>query len=340
MLNNIYSTPLHGVELFLCEQLFNESSRQLPYSLLIQYGSISEPSTKALWELQDAGANYSTHLALFRASADSYVLSVDCEGKGKFAIGPGSITIDWEDGGTSAAHYFQTLAISLWLELQGVVCIHANAVKVGNKTVAFIAPSGMGKSTISAYMQQQGFAWLTDDMLALHQTVSEQTWVVYPSWPKARMWPDAIESVGVSGNDKLSKVHKRFAKLELELPDNDAYSGTKLDAIYILSRSGAQLASLKQNTRLLAPSGSYLSEPTSNIALSDISSSTALMALLQNSILGNAYSSLALEQARFSQLSELVSNVPIKQLHYPSGLSNLNHVCKLVLEDLQYLEPS
>jgi hypothetical protein len=75
-------------------------------------------------------------------------------------------------------------------------------------------------------MQQQGYNWLTDDMLAVHPNN-----MVYASWPKARMWPDSVEQVANEQSQDLGKVHQRFAKRELNLPTVDALKPHKLSAI-------------------------------------------------------------------------------------------------------------
>jgi energy-coupling factor transporter ATP-binding protein EcfA2 len=347
-----YSAPLHGADLFSGSLLSSQNSNNhslssnhkiensLPFALTLTEGEVHVPATaKPIWQLKDSGKHYTTTVELFKLTDNSLVLSVDCEGKGKFAITGSSIQIDWQAGGTSAAHYFQTLGMALWLEVNSIPCIHANALAIEGKCIALIAPSGMGKSTLSAYMQQQGALWLTDDMLALHKRKSEQAYYVYPSWPKARMWPDSVQEVAQQSAQKMNKVHERFSKVELNLPEIDARRGYKLDAIYVLNRNGADLASLQHNQRLMTRStenqrGGYLAAATSDLGLVDINSSMALMALLQNSMLGSAYSSLDIEQRRLQQLSGVVNALPIKQIHYKNSYESLIDVHKLIVNDL------
>lgn len=346
MLNKQYSTPLHGVELFLNKTKTTQRSSQidggfkLPYGLEIFEGKVSPPDdSPVIWQLSDKGARYHSHIRMYHPSEQLWIMSIDCEGKGKFAITPNSITIDWDSSGTDSSHYFQTLAIALWLELKSVLCIHANAVVIDGKCIALIAPSGMGKSTLSAFLQETGACWLTDDMLALHQCKHTHKYIAYPSWAKARIWPDSMQHVLKKSAMSPNKVHERFDKLEIDLPVNDSFRGFELHAIYALNRNGAELASLKKNPTLMTNdmvgNGSYLTNNRSRNQIIGVNNSLALMALLQNSILGDAYSALCLEHTRLKQMSDLLSSVSMKQIHYESTFNGLKKVHELLKSDLK-----
>ena len=53
------------------------------------------------------------------------------------------------------------------LTLQGEEPLHSTAVDLGGFAVAFLGPSGIGKTTLAAYLVQQGATLLTDDVLRL-----------------------------------------------------------------------------------------------------------------------------------------------------------------------------
>lgn len=325
MLNNIYSTPLHGVECFVGSGKQNKTT--LPYSVNVYEEKITlANNAQPIWSLVDEGKRYATKLNIYNHASGGMVLDVKCEGKGRFLLNKNNIVIDWELGGTDSTHYFQTIAMAFWLELNSVPCIHANALEFNGETIAFIGPSGMGKSTLSAHLQKQGFKWLTDDMLAVHQSEA-----VYASWPKARMWPDSVEHVAKAQSDDLSKVHERFAKRELNLPAVDSLQPHKLSAIYLLNRQGAKLNNLELSVNLKADKTFKLARNNGNAYISDVKTSIGLIALLQNSMLGSAYSCLGLEKERLRQLSLLMANVPIRQINYKSDFSGLAEVQDLVI---------
>jgi len=330
MLNSLYATPSHGVAFFVSgAQQFNTSCT-LPYSLEISQQSFTIPANASLiWSLNDEGARYSTSLKIYLLPDQTHVLQVDCEGHGQFHLSDDKITIDWRSGGTDSSHYFQTIAMSLWLEMQGILCIHANALEYNGKTIALIGPSGMGKSTLSAYLQANGFNWLTDDMLAIHKQE-----MIYPSWPKARMWPDSVQNVTQESAESLNKVHQRFNKRELDLPKLDTSIPKHLDAIFLLNREGANLKNIDACVNLRQVSATSHSSSTLSAHISSINSSIAFMALLQNSMLGSAYSPLGLETARLRSLSALIQKVPVQQLNYANNYATLASVKELLIQNL------
>jgi hypothetical protein len=343
MLNNIYSTPLHGVECFF-ESRKNTS---LPLSLQLREDTIViPPNAKALWTVQDQSKNYTTNIFLYELSDNAILIDIQCEGVGKFLIHNNTMTIDWEENGTDSAHYFQSIAIALWLELKQVLCIHANVLEHDGKCIALIGPSGMGKSTLSAYLQQQGFTWLTDDMMAVHglPSISDSTnktigGIVYPSWPQARMWPDSVDQFESEQLSATNKVHTRFSKMHMSLPQSNAEKALRLDAIYVLSREGANLSSLSQNNTLMVgnKNASYLVPANTVNSINQVNATSALMALLQNSMLGGAFASLGIEKERLSRLSTLVNKVPVKQIHYASRYEDLATVHALIKHDIESL---
>src|SRR5205809_674139 len=51
------------------------------------------------------------------------------------------------------------------LRLRGVVCLHASVVGIGDWSVGFVGPKGVGKSTLAAVLGGRGFPVLSDDIL-------------------------------------------------------------------------------------------------------------------------------------------------------------------------------
>jgi hypothetical protein len=53
--------------------------------------------------------------------------------------------------------------------LQGLELFHASAVEVDGRTLAFVAASGTGKTSVAAHLVASGAAFVTDDVLALER---------------------------------------------------------------------------------------------------------------------------------------------------------------------------
>jgi hypothetical protein len=59
-------------------------------------------------------------------------------------------------------------ALLAWqLYMRGSLVLHASAVQVGDRIIAFVGPSGRGKSTMAAIMCASGARILTDDLLRI-----------------------------------------------------------------------------------------------------------------------------------------------------------------------------
>lgn len=305
--------PLHGVA---CAPFGSEKqSSSMPYNLSLNFESIVEGTLgEKIWSLTDAGERYRTELNLF-SSTTSKSLKVNCEGHGVFKFAGDQLTIDWQKLGTDSAHYFQTVGLAVWLELNQVLCIHGNALEYKGQAIGLVAPSGTGKSTLSAKLCDSGFSWMTDDMMALHPENNSEQFRIYPSWPVARLWPDSVENELNVDLASLDKVHDGFNKrvVNLKSKTSSGNSSQILKTIYVLNR---------------------VADATSSCEIKTVKGSRALILMLQNSILGDAYKAMGVEKNRIATLSKLLENISIKEVTYRNGSHNLNIVRNHILEDL------
>lgn len=98
----------------------------------------------------------------------------------------------WSVPGVSEAtieHLYLNQALPLALSRQRKLVFHASAVEVDGSAIAFMAESGLGKSTLTASFITQGFRFLTDDGLQLEET--DDGYAVLPSHPSIRLWKDS-----------------------------------------------------------------------------------------------------------------------------------------------------
>lgn len=78
----------------------------------------------------------------------------------------------------------------LVLRLQGVVSLHASAVELDGRAVAFAGGGGAGKSTLAAQLALGGSAVVTDDILALEETAAG--FHARPVAGPLKLWPDSV----------------------------------------------------------------------------------------------------------------------------------------------------
>ena len=97
-----------------------------------------------------------------------------------------------------ACTYLAGPVLSFAFRLRREFSLHASAVAVGDRAVAFAGPHGAGKSTTVAALGRRGFPVLTDDILRL--TPSETGWDAHSFGGLLRLWPDGETIVfGTSG---------------------------------------------------------------------------------------------------------------------------------------------
>jgi hypothetical protein len=108
---------------------------------------------------------------------------IDARGARIWATWPASLTIE------DTATYLLGPVLGFYLRLRGLVCLHASAVMLDGRCVAFLGPAGSGKSTLAAAFAAQGHAIVTEDVACLDE--SGGAFAVRPGYPRIRLWEDS-----------------------------------------------------------------------------------------------------------------------------------------------------
>jgi len=331
--DQVFQTPLHGVQLLPAQGggLLGIAGECVRTVQLAAPRYFPLPKTKPLWRLQDQGERYTSTIELFDEPARQ-LLRIECEGSGIFECRNDVINVAWQSEGTGFEHYLQTVGLSLWLEMRGVPCIHANAIATDAGVIGLIAPSRTGKTTLTAALAARGMAMMTDDMMAIHKTAAG--WRVFPAWPQLRMWPEVAQHF-VKNADSLRRVHSRFEKRVVRL--NEQNAPVCSSASYPDMGLGYPNISYSNKSGLLKQL--YLLERTDDaqteIAIEPVTAAESLLALLKNSMLADAYRPLGIEPTRLNALAQLLKVVQVKKVVYPSGKAHLASVCRCIEMDLE-----
>jgi hypothetical protein len=203
------------------------------------------------------------------------------------------------------------------VSLRGIICLHGSGVSAGARGLAILGPRRRGKSTLAALLSKQGYAVLSDDIVALSER-DEMFWAE-PGYSRLRLRPESVEALSRE-IEELPKVLSFTIKRYLDLQPNPAATQlrfeqvpTALSAIYILGR--------RNPTR-----------STTSIQLS--SRADALMALVGNSYVDQVLTP-ALRARRFESLTRLVEKVPVKFVLRPDGLDVLPELCQMIRSDFE-----
>jgi hypothetical protein len=238
--------------------------------------------------------------------------------------------------------------IGFVLHLRGTPCLHASAVAVDGRAVAFLGHSGAGKSTTAAAFVRRGFRALTDDVLALDEkqdsgfgiqdsggrdrgsgigdqgpdvtrvTASRSLFSVRPGHNLVRLWPDAVRALYGSeealpaGGDTTDKRH-----LDLTGPEG-AFQAEPLPlgAIYVIAERRADVASSAQ--------------------ISALKGHEALMALVARTYMNYVLDS-TLRVRALTVFARLAAQVPIRQLIVRHDADALGALTDAILADLASL---
>jgi hypothetical protein len=131
------------------------------------------------------------------------------------------------------------LRLFLFGSVMGLIChqrgllpLHASAVAVGNRAIAFCGPPGMGKSTLAAFCVDAGARLVADDILVV-TTDRENGVIAKPGMPKVKLWRDALDVLG-RATDGLVRDWARSEKFHVHAGQHIVTEPVRLEHILVL----------------------------------------------------------------------------------------------------------
>lgn len=130
--------------------------------------------------------------------------------------------------------YLLGSAMGLLLHRRGWLPLHANAVDLGGKAIAFMGQSGVGKSTLAAWFHDRGHPILADDVCAIR--LAEGSPVAVPGLPRLRLWREALEAGGRApdGYERSYAGDEDWEKYDVPLDRHAEEGEYPLAGIYLL----------------------------------------------------------------------------------------------------------
>ena len=211
--------------------------------------------------------------------------------------------------------------LSLWLEMNGIVALHASAVTAKDHAVAFLSSKKGGKSSLAAQFVKSGHKLLTDDILPVEKR--DGLFIGRPGYPQMRMWPDQAEHF-LGGCQDLELIHPHASKRRIPIGADVAGSigfgefssmDAPLSAIYLPERR----------------------DDIQSIQISAMPPSLALIEMIRNSFTARIAELLGWSGKRMIFLSGLAASVPMRRLAFPNGNDHLTSVRDAILADLEQL---
>lgn len=212
----------------------------------------------------------------------------------------------------NAAAYLLGPVLGLLMRLRGVTCLHASAVSIDGHAVAFVGPSGTGKSTTAAACAKMGYPVLSDDIVALERWAD--CFHAAAGHPQLRLWPESVKAL-YGGVGPLPKLNPLWDKLCLGPGDLGTHFENRalpLEAIYVLGDRRSDVG----------PHVEPLGQPE------------ALLLLVAETY-GNTVISRELRAREFEVVGQLVACVPVRRLVPHRDPHRLHDLCKTITDDLK-----
>ena len=213
--------------------------------------------------------------------------------------------------------YLLGSAFGALLHQRGLLPLHANAVEIDGKAVAFMGESGAGKSTLAAWFHDNGYRIVADDVCVVGFS-SDGEAVAYPGLPRLRLWDQALEASGRSAADfpqsyvaddsskKFDVTVAQTKVVDVDLPVHSAYVLVRGEKFDIQSLKGVGAAE----------------------------------AVFAHTYRGGFVSAARNELGHWNAASRFVREVPLYRLVRPWSLRHLDDYSGAVLEHIRGQRPT
>lgn len=203
--------------------------------------------------------------------------------------------------------------LSAAVQQRGILALHASAVEIDGKAIAFLGRRGAGKSTMAAALYARGNPLLTDDSVAL-DTSCATTPMVLPSFPQFKLFPEAAAASLGDDPDTLPRLEPNFEKRARRATDGFKSQPVPLKCMYVLG--------LAQEVEI---------EPVQRQeAISIIIGQSYVARIFKHSLKGAAAS------AHFIQCATLANQVPLYWLRRPRSLASLDDFAQAIEDHVKY----
>ena len=195
--------------------------------------------------------------------------------------------------------------------LRGIVCLHASAIVVDNKAIAFLGPAGSGKSTTAAAFSARGYSVLAEDVVTLDDRSDH--FMVRPGYPCIRLWPASVKAL-YGSESHLPKLTPNWDKCYLDLKNQFNPQPLPLAAIY------------------------HLRERRHDATAPFVEGSDRSAGLL--SLIANTYATKLMNKEmrarEFELLTRVLNNVPLRCITPHADPARIPDLCDTILNDVQH----
>jgi len=199
--------------------------------------------------------------------------------------------------------------LGLLLE-RGVAVLHAGAVDVGGRAVAFAGPQDAGKSSLVTAMCARGNGFLTDDVLAVAE--GDDAWRAVPAYPRVSLTPEAREALDFDGR-RVASMEETASEPWFEVGSRFETESVPLDTVYLLEERGG------------------VDAPT----VRAVEGQTAMERLVRHSVRSWEVGGTDPVRRQFRQCVGICQSAAVKTLERPDGFDAMPEVVDCIEADLE-----
>lgn len=200
-------------------------------------------------------------------------------------------------------------ALGALLHQRGQVILHGSAVETARGAVVFTGPSGVGKSTLAAALQQRGYRVLADDVCSIVYDETVQEAQVHPGLAHLKLWADAVEQLALTAA-ATRRVRPELQKYALPLSNTFHLKPVRLHKVYILAPGNL---------------GEWQIEPFVQLK--------KVEALVANTYRQRFLVGLGMRQPHFQQLTRIASQVRVCRVKRPTAGFCVAELCERLIAD-------
>ena len=266
----------------------------------IEYGNIEKPT------LPDG--KYSSRVSKDEEGFLCYIRNMG----GVRVLDGSKIIVSPEEGAEEKGFRFLVsgIALGLLLHLRGLVTLHASAVAIQDHAVAFVGPTGMGKSTTAAALHSRGHSIVTDDLLVL-DTAGDSV-QAYPGFPHQKLTPESITKSANEDPDRVPKIDPEGPKHSFAAEKNFLDEPLPLRCIYVLD---------------------YQEDEPSTPFSEAIKGKDACIELVRNSYVARLLPEEAVSPRQLKRSAKITQAVPVRRLYRNKSLSDLSTLAAFIEDE-------
>lgn len=113
---------------------------------------------------------------------------------------------------------------------RGLLVMHGNAVRIGERCLLCVGQSGAGKSTLAASFMRRGYDVLADDVVPV-----DAEGRAVPGFPRIKLWQDAATQLGFD-TAPLRRIRPGMEKFNLPIAERHSDRPLPIRWVYLLNR--------------------------------------------------------------------------------------------------------